>query len=168
MSPARQMQLEQEGGLAIVGTHFGKGFIRDGCVHPQVVELLTGLSQRPGWFRPVSTLLDYVVGVQGEIPLLAGYELFRLEGLWFWHSIRGRKQASKLRSHRGAVSATRDRAPRRAIRLSVLPGRFGRVRAGHGRRPDVVRCMRAVQRHACNIGPHRPVLDLHPLEPLWP
>jgi hypothetical protein len=90
MSPARQMQLEREGGLAIVGTHFGKGFIRDGRVHPQVVELLTGLSQRPGWFRPVSTLLDYVVGVQGEIPLLAGYELFRLEGLWFWHSIRGR------------------------------------------------------------------------------
>jgi hypothetical protein len=90
MSPARQLQLEREGGLAIVGTHFGKGFLRDGRVHPQVVELLTGLSQRPGWFQPVSTLLDYLVGVRGGITPLGGYRLFRLEGLWFWHSFRSR------------------------------------------------------------------------------
>jgi hypothetical protein len=88
MSPARQMRLEREGGLAIVGTHFGKGFLRDGGVHPRVVELLTSLSQRPGWFQPVSTLLDYLVSVQGAAPLLGGYQLFRLEGLWFWHNIR--------------------------------------------------------------------------------
>lgn len=92
LSPTRQMQLEQEGGLAIVGTHFGKGFLRDGCVHPRVVELLTRLSQRPGWFQPVSTLLDYLAGLQGGIPLMAGYRLFRLEGLWFWDSIRSRKK----------------------------------------------------------------------------
>jgi hypothetical protein len=92
MSPANQMQLEREGGLAIVGTHFGKGFLRDGRVHPQVVELLTRLSQSPGWFQPVSTLLDYLVGVQGGIPLLEGNRLFRLEGLWFWHNIRSRQK----------------------------------------------------------------------------
>jgi len=91
LSPAHQTQLELEGGLAIVGTHFGKGFLRDGRVHPQVVELLTQLSRRQGWFPPVSTLLDYLAGVQGRVPLLEGYELFRLEGLWFWHSIRGRR-----------------------------------------------------------------------------
>jgi hypothetical protein len=90
MSPTRQTQLEREGGLAIVGTHFGKGFLRDGRVHPQVVELLTRLSHRPGWFPPVSTLLDYLVGVHGGIPLLEGYKLFRSEALWFWHSIRSR------------------------------------------------------------------------------
>jgi hypothetical protein len=92
LSPTHQMQLEQEGGLAIVGTHFGKGFLRDGHVHPQVVELLTRLSQRSGWFQPVSTLLDHLVEVQGDIPFLEGYELFRLEGLWFWHSMRSRKK----------------------------------------------------------------------------
>jgi hypothetical protein len=92
LSPARQMQLEREGGLAIVGTHFGKGFLRDGRVHPQVVDLLTHLSQRPGWFQPVSTLLDHLVGVQGGIPLLEGYGLFRLEALWFWHSTHSRKK----------------------------------------------------------------------------
>ena len=92
LSPARQTQLEREGGLAIVGTHFGKGFLRDGRVHPQVVELLTQLSRREGWFPPVSTLLDHAAGIQGGVPLLEGYELFRLEGLWFWHSIRGRRK----------------------------------------------------------------------------
>jgi hypothetical protein len=90
LSPTRQMQLEREGGLAIVGTHFGKGFLRDGRVHPRVVELLTRLSERPGFFQPVTSLLDYLVGVQGGIPLLGGFRLFRLEGLWFWHSIRTR------------------------------------------------------------------------------
>ena len=92
LSPARQTQLEHEGGLAIVGTHFGKGFLRAGRVHPKVVELLTQLSRRRGWFPPVSTLLDYVVGVQGGVPLLGGYRLFRLEGLWFWHGILGRRK----------------------------------------------------------------------------
>jgi len=92
LSPARQTQLEQERGLAIVGTHFGKGFLRDGHVHPRVVELLTQLSYRPGWFKPVSTLLDYVSGMQGGVPLLEGYQLFRMEALWFWHSIRGRRK----------------------------------------------------------------------------
>ena len=92
LSPAHQTQLEQEGGLAIIGTHFGKGFLRDGRVHPHVVELLTGLSQRSGWYPPVSTLLDYLVDWQGGIPLVEGYKLFRLEGLWFRHSIRSRKK----------------------------------------------------------------------------
>jgi hypothetical protein len=92
LSPARQSQLEQEGGLAIVGTHFGKGFLRDGRVHPRVVELLTNLSKRPGWFQPVSTLLDYSVRLQGGVPLLQGYRLFGLEGLWFWHNFRSRKK----------------------------------------------------------------------------
>jgi hypothetical protein len=91
LSPMRQKQLEREGGLAIVGTHLGKGFLRNGQVHPQVVELLTQLSRRQGWFPPVSTLLDYVTGIQGGVPLLERHKLFRLEALWFWHSIRSRR-----------------------------------------------------------------------------
>jgi hypothetical protein len=92
LSPARLAQLEREHGLAIVSTHFGKGFLRDGCVHPGVVDVLTRLSQRPGWFQPVSTLLDYLADAQGGIAILKGYQLFRLEGLWFWHSIRRRRK----------------------------------------------------------------------------
>ena len=26
------------------------------------------------------------------VPLLEGYKLFRLEGLWFWHSLRSRRK----------------------------------------------------------------------------
>ena len=93
LSPARLAQLEREHGLAIISTHFGKGFLRDGRVHPGVVDVLTRLSQRPGWFQPVSTLLDYLADAQGGIPRpLEGYPLFRLEGLWFWHSIRRRRK----------------------------------------------------------------------------
>jgi hypothetical protein len=110
LSPARQTRLEREGGLAIVGTHFGKGFLRNGRVHPQIVELLTQLSCRQGWFPPVSTLLDYVTGIQGGVPLLDGYKLFLLEGLWFWHSIRGR------RNHR-TYEVTETPYLRRAIAL---------------------------------------------------
>jgi hypothetical protein len=90
LNPARQEQLERERGLAILGTHFGKGFLRNGRVHPGAIEVLTRLSQRPGWFRPLSTLLDYIVDAQG-IVLLKGYRLFRLEALWFWHSVRRRR-----------------------------------------------------------------------------
>lgn len=92
LSPGRQMQLEREGGFAIVSTHFGKGFVRDGGVDPRVAELLTQLSQRPGWFQPVSTLLDHLVDAQGGITQLKGYRLFRLEGLWFWHGLRTRRK----------------------------------------------------------------------------
>jgi len=92
LSPARQARLERERGLAIVGTHFGKGFVRDGAVHPGVVEVLTRLAQRPGWFPPVSTLLDHLADAQGGIALLAGYRLFRVEGLSFWHGWRARRR----------------------------------------------------------------------------
>ena len=88
LSPARQERLEHEHGLCILGTHFGKGFLRDGRVHPGVTEVLTRLAGRPGWFPPVSTLLDYLENAAGGVALLRGYRLFRLEGLWFWHSLR--------------------------------------------------------------------------------
>jgi hypothetical protein len=90
LSPARQEQLERERGLAIVGTHFGKGFLRDGRVHPGVVEVLTRLSQRQGWFQPVTTLLDYLADAQGGPAPLGGYALFRLEALWFWQQFHQR------------------------------------------------------------------------------
>lgn len=92
LSPRRQAQLERERGLAIVSTHFGKGFLRDGRVHPGVEEVLTSIAQRPGWFPPVATLLDHLVAAQGGIALLEGYRLFRLEGLWLWHSLLRRSR----------------------------------------------------------------------------
>jgi hypothetical protein len=113
LNPARQMQLEREGGLAIVGTHFGKGFLRNGRVHPKVVDTLTRLSDRPGWFQPVSTLLDHLVAMQSGIPLLEGYRLFQLEGLWFWHNLRSRH---KRRNYEVTESPYLSRAIGRPLR----------------------------------------------------
>ncbi len=112
ISPARQAKLERERGLAIVGTHFGKGFLRDGRVHPGVAEALTGLSKRPGWFQPVSTLLDYIVEAQGGVAHLKGYPLFRLEALWFWHRFRGR---GKRRTYEKTQSPYLRRASERCV-----------------------------------------------------
>ncbi len=114
LSPARQAKLERERGLAIVGTHFGKGFLRDGRVHAGVVEALTRLSQRPGWFQPVSTLLDYLVEARGEAVLLSGYPLFRLEALWFWHHLHGRLKRRNYEMTQGAY--IRHASERRAAR----------------------------------------------------
>lgn len=58
-----QDRLEEEGGLAIVYTHFGlPGFVRDGEVAPEFAEVLGALAARPGWFQPVSTVLDHLAG----------------------------------------------------------------------------------------------------------
>ena len=60
-----QDRLEEEGGLAIVYTHFGlPGFRRGAEVAPEFVEALTRLGRRDGWFRPVGAILDHLVGAR--------------------------------------------------------------------------------------------------------
>jgi hypothetical protein len=39
----------------------GKGYSRDGQILPEVESLLEWLSDRPGWFAPVSDILDHLV-----------------------------------------------------------------------------------------------------------
>jgi len=65
-----QDQLEQDGGVAIVATHFGKGFVTDGRVNELTASLLERLSRRPGWFVPVGQLLEWLQrsGVGGSLP----------------------------------------------------------------------------------------------------
>jgi hypothetical protein len=65
-----QDQLEREGGVAIVATHFGKGFVKDGQVHVETARLLQEMSRRPGWFVPVGELLDWLRdhGTAGPVP----------------------------------------------------------------------------------------------------
>jgi hypothetical protein len=65
-----QDALERAGGIAIVATHFGKGFVSDGKVDPRTTELLESLSRRAGWFVPVGELLDFLRdgGIGGPLP----------------------------------------------------------------------------------------------------
>jgi len=79
---ANQERLEREGGICIVATHLGKGFVVDGSVVPETERLLRQLAGRPGWFVPVGTLLDWLIdqGVAGPLP---ASEWRRMQWTWF-------------------------------------------------------------------------------------
>jgi hypothetical protein len=60
LSPAAVSRLERLGGVCIVATHLGKGFVRDGEVDPRVRACLQSVASRRGWFPTVGTLLDWL------------------------------------------------------------------------------------------------------------
>jgi len=53
-------RLIQQGGLCIAYVHFGRGFVRDKQVCPQVRKSLESIAAQNGWFAPVSTVLDFL------------------------------------------------------------------------------------------------------------
>jgi len=59
-------RLEQAGGLCIISTHLGKGFATGDVLDPRVRRVFEDLSRRPGWYVPVSQMLDYLVETQGK------------------------------------------------------------------------------------------------------
>jgi hypothetical protein len=71
-------RLESAGGVCIVSTHLGKGFTRAGRLDPEIDETLAYLAGRPGWFAPVSEILDHLRASTGA-PLLGRVSLLRLE-----------------------------------------------------------------------------------------
>lgn len=81
VSEAAQERLEAEGGACVMYTHFARGFVTDGGLDPRFVELMTRLAGRPGWFVPVSTLLDFLVEHRG-VHALTDRERARLERRW--------------------------------------------------------------------------------------
>jgi hypothetical protein len=54
-------RLRAHRGLCILSTHLGKGFVRDGRVDPRVADALRYTASLPGWFVPVSEILDWFV-----------------------------------------------------------------------------------------------------------
>lgn len=72
--------LRRSGGYAIISTHIGKGFAPGGTVDPVVADILRYIAGLPGWFVPVSTLLDHLVAERGggDRWITRG-ERFRLE-----------------------------------------------------------------------------------------
>lgn len=82
LSPENQDRLEREGGVCIVYTHFASGFVEDGKVQRETESLLRRLSQKGGWFVPVSTLLDHLLGLRKE-EVLSRRERAAMELRWF-------------------------------------------------------------------------------------
>jgi len=53
--------LEHDGGVCIVSTHLGKGFTKDGKLNSHTQDIIRYLSKKPGWFAPVSDILDFLL-----------------------------------------------------------------------------------------------------------
>jgi hypothetical protein len=83
---ANQERLERDGGLCIISTHLGKGFVKEGEVHPVTRRLLTELSGRGGWFAPVSEILDFQCAHAG-CQEIGRAVLLRMELRWFADSL---------------------------------------------------------------------------------
>jgi len=89
VSERNQDQLEAEGGLSILYTHFGKGFVENGALNPEFKRLMTRLSRKNGWFVPTSTMLDYLRQRRGPYTITDA-ERRRLEWKWLLQkSLRG-------------------------------------------------------------------------------
>jgi hypothetical protein len=58
VTPRSIDRLRAERGVCILSTHLGKGFVRDGRVDRDVESTLRYLASLPGWFVPVSDILE--------------------------------------------------------------------------------------------------------------
>jgi hypothetical protein len=83
----QQDLLEEQGGAAILYTHFGKGFVRSGRLDPVFKERMTRLARKAGWFVPVRTLLDTIRQQRGE-HIMGDAERARLERKWLLTKLR--------------------------------------------------------------------------------
>ncbi len=90
LSEKNQDKLEEQGGACIMYTHFGSsGFHQNEHLEPTFVRLMIRLSQKDGWFVPVSTLLDHIQSQRGP-HVITGCERNRLERKWLMQkSLRG-------------------------------------------------------------------------------
>lgn len=77
-----QDQVEAEGGLCLMYTHYAHWFMEDGVLDPRFIELMRRLSKKNGWFAPVSTILDYVREQRGGLHELTPAERGKLERRW--------------------------------------------------------------------------------------
>jgi hypothetical protein len=60
LSDEGQDRLVESGGACIAYTHFGFGFAKNGRPDPRFARVVERLAGLPGWFVPVSTLLDHL------------------------------------------------------------------------------------------------------------
>lgn len=92
LSTERLDALEASGGVCILYTHFGAGGARDGVVDPGVRARLEDLAARPGWFAPVSDVLDHLRAT-GHGGVLDDGARRRME--WRWVSDQTRSRGAR-------------------------------------------------------------------------
>jgi len=89
LADANQRRLEQEGGVCILYTHFGSGFVTNGVIHPEAKRLIQQLGARPGWFVPASELLDYLNN-QGCHRPISSRDRAKMERNWLLNKLVNR------------------------------------------------------------------------------
>ena len=91
LTPGAIDELERQGGVCIVSTHLGKGFAPGGRLDPEFDERLRHLAAKPGWFVPVSTILDHLQRVRPAEPL-GRLQVLNLEWRYLWDRLTGGPQ----------------------------------------------------------------------------
>ncbi len=89
LSDANQERLQQEGGICILYTHFGSGFVTDGVLNPGVRHCIRQMAARPGWFVPASELLDYL-RTEGLDRPISSRERTAMERSWLFEKLSNR------------------------------------------------------------------------------
>jgi hypothetical protein len=70
-------RLVRNEGICILSTHLGKGFVHHGKVERDVEEILRYVARLPGWFAPVSQVLEHLEGE--SVVTITPWERLRLE-----------------------------------------------------------------------------------------
>jgi len=89
ISEKNQKKLQNERGVCIITTHFGKGFLQDKALHKKTRQLLLQVKKKNGWFVPVSVALDFLKLAKNENDISSNH-LFAMELKWFIDSLTRR------------------------------------------------------------------------------
>jgi len=87
LSGPRLDRLERHGGVCILYTHLGLDIAPEGRVDDRFRRVMEDLARRPGWFAPVSDVLDHLRASSPD-RLIAGRERAVLESRWILDRVR--------------------------------------------------------------------------------
>lgn len=82
-------RLRKQRGWAIVSTHFGKGFFSNKKLNLDFAMTMRHLAEQPGWYVPVSQVLDYLKVVRGVCTLSSSQRL-HMEVAHIWDRLTTR------------------------------------------------------------------------------
>jgi hypothetical protein len=83
ISEENQDKLEAAGGVCLMYTHFGHGFVNNGRLDPRFHALMKKLANRPGHFASASNILEYMEKQEGLASITAR-QRFSLQSRWLW------------------------------------------------------------------------------------
>lgn len=85
LAPKNIDRLKKEGGAAIIYTHFGEGFTKNGVLDRTFRQRLVYLAKQDGYFVPASVLLDWIA--KNKKAHEGKKKNIRFELKWFWDKI---------------------------------------------------------------------------------